>query len=80
MSKKNEALRKKQVRSVALQKKMLSSAATTFARQLRYLADCHEHQSYAWYHMEVFPNSGPVVIMAYATLPGTTIPQLEEVK
>ena len=80
MSNEKPNLRKKRVTSLALRKKMVSSAATTLARQLRRLADCHEMPSYSWYQMEVFPNSGPVVIMAYATLPDVKIPQLEEGK
>ena len=78
MSKEKSNLRKKQVTSVALRKKMVTSAATTLARMLRRLADCHELPSYSWYQMEVLPESGPVVIMAYAMTPGTEIPQLKE--
>ena len=78
MSKEKSNPRKKQVISVALRKKMVTSAATTLARQLRLLADCHEMPSYSWYQMEAFPESGPVVIMAYAMTPGTEILQLKE--
>lgn len=78
MSKEKSNMRKKHVTSVAVRKKMVASAATTLARQLRLLADCHELPSYSWYQMEVFPESGPVVIMACAMTPGTEIPQLKE--
>ena len=77
MSKEKSNLRKKQVTSVALRNKMVTSAASTLALELRRLADCYKLQSYSWYQMEEFPESGPVVIMAFATRPGTEIPQLK---